>query len=126
MAITHPAAVRTILSTAVRDAIDAGTGPGLIKIYTAGKAALLATLTCSDPCGSVASGTLTLSAVTRDSSADATGSAALFEVTDSTGALVFSGTISATGGSGDMQFPTVDFVLGQAIELSSFTYSASL
>ena len=126
MAITHPAIIRTTLATAIRDEIDAGAGAGTVKIYTAAKAALLATLTCSDPCGTVNTGVLTFSAITRDTEADATGTAAVFDVTDSTGEIVFSGTVSATGGAGDMQFPTVDFVAGQAIELSSFTYSASL
>ena len=78
-------AVKNSALTTIKDAIDAGSGAGTIKFYTGTQPAspadaitsqvLLGTLTFSDPCGSVSAGALTMSAITQDSSADATGTA---------------------------------------------------
>ena len=125
MAITHPTNVRNALATQILALIDSDVGAGKIEIYNAGRATLLGTLTCTDPCGTVASGTLTFSAIAQDSAADATGSAALFDVKDFSGDLVFSGTITATGGGGDMTMPSVSITAGEPIQITSLTYSAS-
>lgn len=61
-------AVRTSRSTAVLDAIDAGAGPGKLRIYSGTQPAnanatatgtLLLEFTLDDPCGTVTSGVLT-------------------------------------------------------------------
>lgn len=116
---------------AIKTAIDAGSGAGTIKVYngtqpTAASDAvttqtLLATLTFSDPCGSSSSGTLTMSAITQDTAADATGTATWARIADSTGATVFDADVTNTGSGGTIQFNTTNFVSGGPVLISSFT-----
>jgi hypothetical protein len=115
----------------LKTAVDAGAGAGTIKVYngtqptTANDAitsqTLLATLTFSDPCGSTSSGTLTMSAITQDSSADATGTATWARIADSTGATVFDVDVTNTGAGGTLQFNTTSFVIGGPVLISAFT-----
>lgn len=88
------AAGRNAAMDAIRALIDAGSGPGKIKLYSGtqpanGDAALsgntlLGTLTLSDPSAPAASGgVLTFSAITQDSAADATAAATWARFTDS-------------------------------------------
>lgn len=115
----------------LKTAVDAGSGPGTIKVYngtqptTANDAitsqTLLATLTFSDPCGTTSSGTLTMSAITQDSAADATGTATWARIADSTGATVFDVDVTVMGAGGTLQFNTTNFVIGGPVLISSFT-----
>ena len=126
--------VNTVKNSAldtVKAAIDAGAGAGTIKVYTGTQPTtaadaivaqvLLGTLTFSDPCGTSASGTLTMSAITQDSAADATGTATWARIADSTGATVCDVDVTATGGGGTLQFNTTSFVIGGPILISAFT-----
>ena len=124
-------AVKNSALDTIKTAIDAGAGAGTIKIYTGTQPmspadaittqTLLGTLTFSDPCGTSASGTLTMSAITQDSSADATGTATWARIADSTGATVCDVDVTATGGGGTLQFNTTSFVIGGPILISAFT-----
>lgn len=126
-------AVKNSALDTVKTAIDAGSGAGTIKIYTGTQPTspadaittqtLLGTLTFSDPCGTSASGTLTMSAITQDSAADATGTATWARIADSTGATVCDIDVTATGGGGTLQFNTTSFVIGGPILISAFTIS---
>lgn len=106
MAIGYVTALRNSRLNAVRDAIDAGAGAGLLRIYdgtrpaTGGAATtLLAELTFSDPCaGAAAAGVLTFSAITADASANATGTATWARAVDSTGAAVADFNVATSGG----------------------------
>lgn len=118
---------------AIVDLLDAGAGAAYIEIRTGSQPAtantaatgtLLGTLTCSDPAfGAAASGTATASTITGDSSADATGTAGWFRAYDSTGAAVIDGSITATGGGGDLQLSSVSIVAGGTINITSWTVS---
>lgn len=124
-------AVKNSALDTIKTAIDAGSGAGTIKIYTGTQPTspadaittqtLLGTLTFSDPCGTSASGTLTMSAITQDSAADATGTATWARIADSTGATVCDIDVTATGGGGTLQFNTTSFVIGGPILISAFT-----
>ena len=124
-------AVKKSALDTIKTAIDAGSGAGTIKIYTGTQPTspadaittqtLLGTLTFSDPCGTSASGTLTMSAITQDSAADATGTATWARIADSTGATVCDVDVTATGGGGTLQFNTTSFVIGGPILISAFT-----
>lgn len=127
MALGFPTALRSSRATAIRDAIDAGAGAGKVRIYNATRPAtggtattLLAELTLSDPSGTITNGVLTFSAITSDSAADATGTAAWFRIVDSTNATVVDGDVTATGGGGELQFASVTFTAGQQINITSF------
>lgn len=118
---------------ALADAINGGTAGGTIKIYTGtmptlvtdaiSTQTLLGTLTFSDPCGTVATGSLTMSAITQDSSADATGTAAFARIADSSGTAIMDIDITTTGGGGALQMNTTNIVAGGPIAISSFVLS---
>ena len=117
----------------LRDALDGGSGAGIIKFYTAPMPAttadaittqtLLGTLTCSDPSGTIATKKLTLSAITPDSSADATGVAVWARIADSAGVAVVDVDVSTTGGSGVIQLNTTNIVAGGPIGITAFEFT---
>lgn len=125
MAIAYSTTVRNNRLNQVRDAIDGGAGAGKLRIYTASRPAtcgtattLLAELTFSDPCSSGASGgTLTMSAITADSSADATGTAAWFRAVDSTGTCCIDGNVGTSGS--DLNLNSTSISTGQQVSVSS-------
>jgi len=119
--------VRNSRVDSIRIAVDAGAGAGLLRIYSGVKptkggvpaGVLLAELTCADPCGSSTTGVLTFTVPFSDTSANATGTAAFFYLTDSTGAFVCDGDV-ATSGS-DLNVTTTSIVSGQPVEITSLT-----
>ncbi len=125
-------AAASAAADAVVDLIDAGAGAGTIKIYDGtiptnantaiGAQVLLATLTFSDPAfGAASNGVATASAITSDSSADATGTATWARIADSNGNTVMDVTVGTSGE--DINFNTVSFVSGATIAISSLTYT---
>jgi hypothetical protein len=121
---------------AIVDQLDAGAGAALIRIYDGTQPAdpdtaitsqvLLAELTCSDPAfGSAVDGTgkatATASAITADSSANATGTATWFRAVTSTGTAVIDGTVGTSGT--DMILNTTSISSGQNVAITSWTFS---
>jgi len=78
MALAYSTTLRNTMLDAIDDAVNAGAGAGLLRIYDGSRPAtggaattLLAELTFSDPAfGAASSGTLTASTITQDSSAN--------------------------------------------------------
>lgn len=113
------------------DSLDAGAAPGTIKIYTGAQPAsagsaptgtLLGTLTLSDPAfGAAAAGEADASAITGDTSADASGTAGWFRSADSDGNTVIDGSVSEAGGGGDLILDSTAIVAGGAINITSWT-----
>lgn len=127
-------AAASAAADAVVDAIDAGAGAGLLRIYDGTQAAtadtavgaqvLLAELTFSDPAfGAASNGVATASAITQDSSANATGTATWFRVVTSTGTAIFDGTVGTSGA--DLNLNTTSIVSGAAVSVTAFTYTQS-
>ena len=124
-------ATRNALADALAALVDAGAAGGTIKIYTATQPAsantaisdqtLLATLTMAATAfgaGAVL-GVLTAAAITEDSEADATGTAAWARIADSDGNTIFDcdvGTVGAT-----INLNTVSLVAGGPVSITSFT-----
>jgi hypothetical protein len=126
------AAVRNAMLDALIARIDADAGAGTIKIYTGtqptdgdtalGAQTLLATLTFSTTSAPAASGgVITFSAITEDSSADATGTAAWARIQDNSGDNVFDCDVTATGGGGTIELNTVSIVAGGPLQITAFT-----
>lgn len=118
--------LRNTLCDAFVDAIDDGTGAGVLIVYDNSTPRVqLAKLVFSDPAfGASSSGTATASAITADSSADASGTAAEFEVsTTNDGATplttLFGGSVGTSGA--DINFNTVSWTLGDNISITSMT-----
>lgn len=129
LAISYSTTVRNNRLTQVENALDAGAGAALIRIYdgtrpaTCGTATtLLAELTCSDPAGSVASQVLTFSAITADASANATGTATWFRCVDSTGTCVIDGNVGTSGS--DLNLNSTSINSGVQVSITSFTITA--
>ena len=126
MALAYVTALRNARLDAITTKIDAGAGAGLLRIYdgtrpaTGGAATtLLAELTFSDPSSAAAaSGVLTASAITQDSSANATGTASWFRVVDSTAAFVMDGNVGTSGS--DLNLTTTSITATQPVSVTSF------
>ena len=118
---------------AVVDLLDGGSGAGYIEIRTgsppsnvddAAPGTLLATLPLSDPAfGSAADAnpgaTATASAITSDSSADATGTAGWFRAYDSNATAVIQGTVGTS--DADLILASVSITAGNTVSVSSWT-----
>lgn len=130
MALSLATSARTAMCDALVDLVDAGSGAGTIEIRTGSKPAtpntaatgtLLATVTLADPAfGAAASGVATLTdPAAVDAVAD--GTAGWFRALDSTGAAVFDGTVTATGGGGDLTLATTTVTTGLSIDVTGGT-----
>jgi hypothetical protein len=127
MAVRIANTVRNSRVDSIRTAVDAGAGAGLLRIYAGSKpakggapaGALLAELTCADPCGSSSGGVLTFTVPFSDASANATGTAAFFYLVDSTGTFVCDGDVAVSGS--DLNLTTTSIVSGQPVQVTSLT-----
>lgn len=109
-------------------AIDAGAGNATIAVYTgtpptspaaAHGSTLLGTLTCSATPATQADGTITFNAITQDSAADASGTAAWARIYDGDGAGVVDLDVSNGAGDGAVKLNTTTIVAGGPIALNS-------
>jgi hypothetical protein len=84
---------------------------------------VLATLTLpSDWMGNAAAGAKALAGTWEDTSADDTGTAAHFEIMESTVTTChLQGTVTGTGGGGDMEVDNTSFATGQSFTITTFT-----
>lgn len=109
--------------------IDKGAGAGKLRIYDGSRPAtggtattLLAELTFSDPSFAAASaGAITANSITGDTSADATGTATWFRIVDSNDVFVMDGSVGTSGA--DLNFNTVAFSAGVAVDVSSMVFT---
>lgn len=125
MALAYEAAT---LRDAMLDAITTQAGnAALLRIYDGSRPAtggtattLLAELTCGTPFAAAAvNGVLTLSAITQDSSANATGTATWFRIVKSDGTThVMDGNVGTSGS--DLNLTTTSIVSGQPVSVTSF------
>lgn len=124
------------LSTAARnaalDAIEAAvgasptltinTGPPPSSADAAATGTVLATLLLpADWMAAANGGSKELLGTWQDASADATGTAAHFRIS---GAANIQGTVTATGGGGDMQLDKTNIVAGEGVSITGFTITA--
>lgn len=120
MGVIYAAGLRTTRMTSVRDAIDAGSGPGVLEIGSSAMGTILASITLSDPCGTISGDVLTLTLPHSDTSADNSGTAAAARIKDSTGAVVVSGLTVGLSAS-DIILDSVNITAGQTITINSGT-----
>lgn len=79
----------------------------------------------SDWLAAAASGSKAKSGTWQDSSADAGGTAGHFEIMDSGGTTChIQGTVTATGGGGDMEIDNTSIATGQQVTVTAFTLNA--
>ncbi len=124
-------AAASAAADAVVDRIDAG-GAGTVKIYSGtiptdadtavGAQVLLATLTfAATAFGAASNGVATAAAITSDTSADATNTAAWARIASGAGTTQMDVTVGTSGE--DINFNTVSFVAGATVAITSLTYT---
>lgn len=103
------------------------TGAAPATCATADSGTVLSTLNLpSDWMAAASSGSKAMSGTWQDTSADATGTAAHFRIYDSSGTTChMQGTITATGGGGDLTVDNTSFASGQSFTITSFTLTAA-
>lgn len=114
-------AVETQIGTSAVLKIRTGAAPANCAAADAGT--VLATLSLpSNWMNDAASGAKTLLGTWQDASADAAGTAAHFRVYDSGGTVCgIQGTVTATGGGGDMTLDNAVLAAGQQVNVTTFT-----
>ena len=114
-------ALETAIGTSAVLKIRSGAAP--TNITDADSGTVLATLSLpSDWMANAASGSKSKSGTWQDTSADNTGTAAHFRVYASDGTTQhIQGSITATGGGGDMTVDNTSFATGQSFTVTAFT-----
>lgn len=119
-------AIETAIGTGAVLKIRSGTVPATVATADAGT--VLATMTLpSDWLAAASSGSKAKSGTWEDTSADAGSptNAGHFRVYASDGTTAhIQGTITATGGGGDMTLDNISITAGQAVSITSFTITA--
>lgn len=122
---------------AVVDKFDDGAAAGTVEIRSGAQPAVnvaltgtvLADFTMSDPAFGAAAasgsgGVATAAGLPKtDASAAATGTAGYFAALDSDSNVLFTGTVTATGGGGDAEIDNTSITAGQEVQLTAFTYT---
>jgi hypothetical protein len=126
----------TTTRNALLDAIETDIGASaVLKIRTGAQPATCATADSgtvlvtanlpSDWMAAASSGSKGLSGTWQDASADATGTAAHFRVYKNDGTTcVIQGTVTGTGGGGDMELNNTSIAATQTVTITSFTLNA--
>lgn len=117
-------AIETTIGTSAVLKIRTGAQPATCATADAGT--VLATLTLpSDWMAAASSGTKALLGTWQDSSADAAGTAGHFRIYASDGTTCGAqGTVTATGGGGDMALDNIVLAVAQVFNVTSFTLTA--
>lgn len=121
------------VGNAALDAFCANFNNGTLKVYSGsvpttadtalGAQVLLGTLTFGAAAfAAAAAKSASANAITQDSAADATGTASFYRAFKVDGTTVIEqGSVTATGGGGELQLNTTSIVLGGPIQVSAFT-----
>jgi len=132
MALQFSVAVRNAMADAIETTIGTSavlkirTGAPPADVATADSGSALATLSLpSDYLAAASAGAKTLLGSWTDSSADATGTAGHWSLYASNGTTQHAqGTVTLTGGGGDMTVDNTSFASGQSFTVTTFTLTA--
>lgn len=132
MSIRLPVATRNTIADAVADLVDAGSGAGILRVYSGSQPAsadlpftgtLLATFILNDPAfaaASAGSAALIVSPALSTTGVGA-GDAGWCRLLTSAGATIMDGSVSAAGGGGNMIMSTVTISIGLTLTLTAGT-----
>jgi len=119
---------RNAAAKGVTDLIDAGTGPGTLKIYsgaqpatpgTAASGTLLATVVLTDPAFGAPSNGVVAGGDPAAVNAAATGTAGWCRIADSDGNAVLDGDVTVSGSGGFLQLSSVNLTSGAPVDITS-------
>lgn len=130
MSFTHVESLRDVLADAVDADINTGAGTAVLEIQDA-SSTVLASISLQNPAfGASSAGVITLAGVPlSDADANATGTASKFLIKDRDAAGVLTGaagSVTATGGGGDIELSSVGITEHDTVTISALTYTASL
>ncbi len=127
MTIRISTASRTAAALAILAVWDANASPAYIEIRsgtqpanpnTAASGIVLATFALADPSFTEAGGVLTMASMPRtDVSADGTGTATWFRLYDGGASAQLDGSVTLTGGGGDMEINNTSIATGQTVSI---------
>ena len=117
-------AIETLIGASPILRIRSGAAPANCAAARSGT--VLATMTLpADWLAAAASGSKGLLGTWQDSAADAAGIAGHFEIMDATGTVChLQGTVTGTGGGGDMEIQNTNIAAGQSITVTAFAINA--
>lgn len=132
MVIRLPTASRNAAVAAVANLVDADVGAGTIQIRTGAQPAtgndaasgtLLATVTLADPAWSgPVVGVMTLDTTpVLSTTGVAAGTAGWFRMLDNSGDSIMDGSVTGTGGGGDLELNTTTISIGLTVEITAGT-----
>lgn len=132
MTLQLSVAARNALLDAIETAVGATaimrirTGAPPASCATADAGTILAELTLpSDWLAAASAGVKSKAGTWEDTSANATGTAGHYRIYDSTGVTChLQGTVTATGGGGDMEVDNTSFAVGQAFTVTAYSLTA--
>jgi len=116
-------AIETAISTSPTMKIWTGTIPANCAAADAAGTTLATITLPSDWMAAASGGAKTLSGTWQDASADATGTATHFRIYQSSTCHI-QGTITVTGGGGDLTLDNTSISSGQQVTITSFTVTA--
>lgn len=126
-AITHSTAARNSLADQIDTLVNAGTTDAqgdLVLIESSGPTDLVE-FNLQDPAfGSASTGTITLQGTPIETTADAAGTVDTFEVRDKDNNQIYTGSVTSTGGGGDLEMDNPTLTSGQTVSLESHSYSS--
>lgn len=129
MSLIHTGTTRTALAAVIDTLTKAGAAP-VIEIYDAAVLLAEVAMNAATPWVAGAAGEIDATLPLSDSSANAAGTADIFIVYDDPsgggGTEIFRGSVSVTGGGGDLQFSNPVFAVGETINITQFTWIAPL
>lgn len=115
MAVNYRTTLKTSRMQAVADDIDSGPAAGTLEIGDAGFASVLVTFTCDDPCGTVATDTLSFTGLPKSAIAGASETAAVARFKNSSGTVIVSGLTVGTSGTDIIISPSTTITSGQTV-----------
>ena len=131
MALTFADALRDALNDTIESHIGTSaimkirSGAAPTHVGDASTGTVLATLNLpSDWMAASSGGVKSKSGTWSDSSADASGTAAHFEITTSGGTVKIRGSVTTTGGGGDLTVDNTSFASAQAFTITQFDLTA--
>lgn len=121
MSLTLQATMQDAIATAINTLINTGAGTATIVLETSGDVAV-ATFNLQDPAFTLASpGLLTVAGLPLTDASAIGGTVAKFSVYDKDSAKQFEGTVTATGGGGDITLPNTTITAGSSVQLNTFS-----
>jgi hypothetical protein len=126
MAVVHATALRTVLADAVDNYLNTtGATDASADLVIRASTTILVTFVLANPAfGAAASGVITAASTPIAATAGASGTADNFLIRDRANATAISGSVTATGGGGDITVSNTSIANGQNCSLDSLTYTA--